>query len=1137
MSALDRRWTGLAVVAASLMGIGTAVTTRAEGVTTTLSLPEFHGSTGWLRSQRVRYANRPIWQEALSDIGRGDYAAAYKRLRDILANDPQSNHARIYLIEVCGRLDKPDEAITLCDELLALYPDYAEGYLNKAYLATRTGKTDLALRTFDALLQRPGFSGPARLQALQDAAELCMKSGHAEPAERYGRQWAEAQDGLKPRLFLVECAVQQQQWTEAIEHIDRAAEFTRGAPMRGELALKKAYALVALGHYRDADEALMQAKEQLPGAEHRLVIERQLGFNAAVVTNPAMAVVHFKAYLLEAFDETVARGYLDAVVASDQWDLALAEARPMLKRDGLSPEFKEYVQCTLMYANTHLGNWPAVYLGARQLAEQTGKASYLLNAAAAAEKMQETGEAAGLYRAYLDRETDPDVTLAYHYLLKKAGRSSESAPYLQRIIDLPKTPAAARTAALYELAQVHRGEKQMDRYFELMALLLKEKREAAFLNEYAVQLYGAGRYEEASTLFAQYYETETHAAARVVACNVLADIALALQRPKEAITWLNRAAELAPKDEPWSFRMARAEYALGEYRACVDRLLPLAGTRDVYHLYIGFSFYKLKMPGLALLHLKRLRDPAALSPQERFTLFSNRAYLQYDQDQDQAALDDLNAALSCQDDPDLEMVRLKTLTRLGRHEEAIDTGRLMVEARTETGTRAEMLRLLKDYPDDAFKQRLLAMLHDPEAAYMAEVCQTVGVSAFRLGRHEEAIEWFTRALEYEPTRIDTYYLRGLAWFRKSHFKDSERDFVTFYDRAEKAQALPDTFWGDLGILEGKLKDFDLGTAALEQSVQAYQADVDSIRETGYQYMKWNHNPEARAGFAQSIDFYTEVLPYLEGTNAEQYVADRNAMLKEYTKLDKTVGLQAYISKTDLDAKTQGEVPAIQTIDGSLPSQAGIMGTYRPPKIGFRNERQLDVLGRVMANFEPHSWRLNEESYQGGVGAVYKPFISHNFNTSFERLFKIGDDSENNWLWRNMGSWERGEAPKVERSWWLYNKAYAEISYFLEDTKRWIYFIDGRLGPSFPLRHKMTLTVPRLLGIARYQSNDETGIGTYVMIGAGANLRVLEQERQYTTERWYMDLFADYVWGWFDKTPQGYSGDDFHGVIFGFNFVK
>ena len=1136
MTATFRSPLGLFALGVSLAG-GWGGSVLADGAAPALPLPEDHGQKGWARAHRVHYQTRPLWQDAQSAMGRKDYAAAYGKLREVLSIDPENNHARIYLVDMCTKLGRNDEGMALCDELLTLYPDYTDGYLNKAFLAIKAARTDLAVATFDALLHRPGLERPQRLLALQNAAELCAKSEKYDIAERYARQWAALDDGVKVRLMLVECAIRQKQWAAAVEEIDRALALTRGEPLRGELQLKRAFALVNLGRYRDADVALMQARERLPDVQSRLTIERQLGFNAATTTNPAAAALHFKAYLLESFDEAVARGYLDALVASEQWDMAVAEAKGMVKQPGLTPEFTEYVGCTVLFAYTHLGNSLGAYMVARQLAAMTGKPGYLVDAASAAERLNEGAEAARLYREALDKQFVPSVAMAYHYLLKRLGRAEEGVAYLQKTAQATDAPQVLRQAAIYELAQVCREHKQEAAYFTLMNQLLALSPEAAFMKEYAVHLYGAGRYEAAAGMFERYVSVETNGAACYPVCGVLADIQLVLQKPAEAVKWLQRAAELGPRDEVWNFRMARAEYALGEYRACIDRLLPLAGNRDVYHLYIGFSFYKLKMPGLALLHLNRVRNSESLNDAERFTLFSNRAYLQYDQDQDRAALEDLDTALSYRTDPDLEMVRLKVLTRLGRFEEAVDTGRAMIEARTDTATQAELLRLLQDSPDPDFRRRAVAMLSTPETVYMSEVCQTVGLAAFRLNRHDDAIRWFSRALEYEPGRVDTYYLRGLAWFKRGKFKDSEQDFVTFYDRAAEQQALPATFWGDLGILEGKLGDFDLGTAALQHSMDAYVADVDSVKETGYQFMKWNRNTEARAAFRSSVDFYDEILPYLEGTNAEEYAQASHLMRKEYTKVDKSVGLQAYISKTDLDAHTQAEAPVVQTIDGSLPSQAGIMGTYRPPKIGFRDERQLDVFGRVLANFEPHSWHLDEASYQGGAGVVYKPFITQNFNTSIERLFKIGDNAEDNWLWRNTGFWERGEAPKIDRSWWLYQKAYGEISYFLEDTKRWIYYVDGRLGPAFPLRSKMTLTVPRLLAIGRYQSNDETGLGTYAMVGAGADLRILEQERQYTSERWYLDLFADYVWGWFDKTPDGYDASDFHGVMFGFNFVK
>ncbi len=1138
MTAKQRRPFGAVVLVAGLMGLGVSTTVLQAGVIDSgMSLPEENGHKGWLQTQRVRFLNRPLWQLASHAIAAGDFAGAYTHLRAILANDPQSNRARVSLIEVCGKLGRHSEAIGQCEELLAVYPDYADGYISEGFLAIAAGKPDLALRSFDALLQRSAIGRPQKIQAVQNAAELAMKLGRYDLAEAYGAKWVEWADGLKPRLLLMECAIKLQQWTPAVDHIDRAVEFTRGEPLRGELYLKKAYILVNLGRLREADDLLEKAKERLPGLDTRLAIERQLGFNAAISTNPAAAVVHFKTYLLESYDEAVARGYLDAIVACDEWELAYAEGRLLLKRPGLSAGFREHAQRTVLYACKHLNNALGVYVAARELAESTGKTAYLLDAAEAAVTLHEPDEAVRLYRVYMEKKFDPTVALTCFYLLKREGKAAEGGPDLRKIVDMPSAPADLRHAALYELAQLYREQKQNDRYFALMEELLKDMPESKFLAEYAVQLYGTGHYEPAAVTFARYYQVETNAAARYTACGQLADINLALQRPREAVAWLNRAAELGPKDVEWQFRMARAEYTLGEYTGCIDRLLPLAAGRDDFNLYIGFAFYKLKMPGLALLHLDRVQDCKAFTAQERFTLFSNRAYMQYDQDQDLRALQDVESALALQDDPDLDMVRLKALARLGRNEEAMGTGRLMIEARTDSRARTELLDLLKDHPDEAFKQRVFALLQDPQAAYLAEICQTVGVAAFRLDRQDEAIAWFTRALEYDPTRLDTYYVRGLAWFKKGKFKESESDFVAFYDRADKARAVPGTFWGDLGILEGKLKDFDLGTAALGHSAEIYVADVDSMRESGYQYMRWCHNPEAQQSFRDSIDFYTEILPYLEGTNADEYARARYTMLKENSTLDKTFGLQAYVDKTDLDAHTQGQVPVVQTIDGALPAQAGIMGTYRPPEIGFRDERQLDVFGRVLANFEPHSWSLDRDSYQGGVGAVYKPFVSQNYNVSFERLFKIGDNAENNWLWRNMDAWERGEAPRSGENWWMYSKIYGEIDYFLQDTKRWIYYIDGRLGPSFPLRPKMTLTVPELMGTARYQSDDPTRLGTYTMVGGGARLRVIEQERQYTTERWYVDAFVDYVWGWFKDTPAGFDQNDFHGVIFGVNFVK
>jgi hypothetical protein len=191
----------------------------------------------------------------------------------------------------------------------------------------------------------------------------------------------------------------------------------------------------------------------------------------------------------------------------------------------------------------------------------------------------------------------------------------------------------------------------------------------------------------------------------------------------------------------------------------------------------------------------------------------------------------------------------------------------------------------------------------------------------------------------------------------------------------------------------------------------------------------------------------------------------------------------------------------------------------------------------MANFERRSWRLDPDSYQGGVGAVYKPIRIANYATSFERLFKIGDNAENNWLWRNMATWEHGEKPLRERNWWPAGRLYGEVSYFLDDERRWIYYLDGRAGLSLNVARKAVLTAPQGIAVARYQSNDETGSGTYTMAGVGANLRFHEREKELVTERWYVDVFGHYVWGHFREIPDGLEKRSFDGLMFGVNVVK
>jgi tetratricopeptide (TPR) repeat protein len=1106
----------------------------AEPDAPTIPIPEQSATYGWAEAKRILYKNTPLMRKGIEALRKKDYARAESAFEEALVNDPANNHAKVFLVDVYEKRDKPEKASALCDDLIARYPDYLEPYLRKAFIAFRAGDHPAAIAAFEHLLSRAPADYPRRGIVERNLAQLYFLTEAYDRAREFGERWLQRDGGREARLFLAECAIKTEDWGASIPHLD-AVLVDAPAGERGDLLLKRGFVLANAERFEDANKDLQEAQNLVADKGRRLEIEQQLGFNAMKMKAPGVAAGHFKACLLARFDEKTALAYMDALTESAQWDLTQVEGRALLKNPALSPAGRETMLTTILYAHRRQQDDAGFLEAAQQLFTEFPKPLYLVEAAAAARRLGRDDDAIRLYRQYLDLEFDPKAALDLHYLLKKADRLDECADLLERVLAARPEDSKLRHAALYELAQVRRARGESAAYFDRMGQLIGENPEANFYHEYAVQLYGGGHYEEAAEMFIKSLEKEADPKVKFRTCKTIADIQLVLKQSAAAKTWLQEATKYGEPDLDWQLGMARADYQLEDFPACVGRLLPLSGRRDVFYLYIGFSFYRMGMPGLALINLNQVAESDKLTPRERYNLFANRAYLHFDQDQNEAALADLDRALGYEYTPDLALVKVKTLIRMRKFEEAILAGEDLLRSQSSSPMTSEMKAMLDATSDPALRAEIMNLVQQPDAAQQADVCQHIGLAHFRLNQSEDANRYLTQALDLDASRSDVYYLRGLSLFKQGKYKEAENDFLAFYDRTEAAGGVPDSFWGDLGVLEGDLGDYDLGTAALAHASQIHPQDIDSLEEAGYQQMKWRRNREAKSSFTNAIALYNQVTPYLKGEDAAAYEEDRAAMKREYGALDKTWGLQGYFGKSDFNNDINTPV---QTIDGALPSQAGISGSWRPPEIGFRDQKTLDVFGRVLANFEDESsWTLDDRSFQGGIGVVYKPLTAHNLNVSFERLIAIGDDAEDNWLWRNLYSWERGEKPQKDKDYWWYSKIYGEVSYFLEEQKRWIYYLDGRLGLSLPLARGVVLTLPQGLAIGRYQSEDDSNLGTYAMLGLGGNVRLLEREKEYTIERWYLDAYGYYVWGWFEEEPEDLSSRDFEGVIFGLNFVK
>ena len=1112
-------------------------------------IPESKGNYGWSEKQRIRFMNTPLIKLAHEAIAAEDYQAAEEHLQGIIKNDPKNNHAKVFLVEVHDSTGNYQKGIEVADSLLADYSGYLDMYAYKGYMHLKLGQRPQAKTAFETLLDRSSRKYKLRNDVEKNLAELYFLDGELDKAKALGERLLEAEDNLHIRLFLGEIATQQENWPDAATHLSAALPHSTSGPEQADIRLKLGYALFNDGRFAEAEPVLARARTALTGEENLKNLTLLQAQTAFKVEKYEDAANFFEDGLDYGFSEDAALGLLNALSEADQFVKGEGKAAEFLGQKGTSPDFEEQVLLQQLFFQKNQDKYLEAYTTAQRLIKQFGKPEYLLEAADNAEKIGQLDEAARLLDEYLTDNFNTDAAMALHFVRKKQAEKlsdpaakaavlAASIPTLEKVLAQDGLDKELREAAQYELAQVHRATGDMDQYFTLMRDVMGDAPEADFAYEYAVQLYGDRRYDEAIDMFAISLKDDRNTERNYSVCKILADIYLLRDDLDQAVHWLEEAKQYGntKNDRIWQLYMARVEYRQEKYQKVIRRLIPIAEEESVFHMYIGFSFYQLGMPGLALLHLNEVQDMNTLNADEKQSLYANRTYLNFDQDQDDQAISDADQSLTYKETDDMKLIRLKVLLRSGEFTEAGKYGMQLIQEDPNNELREEILTMLDEHPNPEFREEMLEDLKNiGNTAYEAELYELVGLAQFRNDQADDAVASFTRTLELDDTRTSAYYLRGLSWFRAGEFKKAEADFLILYDQAE---TFPATLWGDLGILQGDLEDYDLGTAALDRSTSFYPYDIDSYEELGYQYLKDRKNKEAKVAFKQATDLYAEILPYLDDEGFYEYQDDSKAMKAEFTKLDRIWGAQVYLQRTDFQFEDENFVSSVDSINGALVSQAGVGISYRPPNLGFRNEKEFDITARVIANLEPETFTPDEDTFQGGVGIMYKPFRHHNYRVSIEKLFKIGKNSEDNWLWRNSYAWEQGEKPQKYESIWLQNKIYGEISYYLEDVKRWVYYINPRIGYSYLVNSdRVTFTFPELVGVARYQSNDPSGVGTYYYGGVGANLRVLSREKDYSVNRWYLDFYAQYVWGRFDKKPEDFDRTDFDGVIIGFNYTK
>jgi hypothetical protein len=190
-------------------------------------------------------------------------------------------------------------------------------------------------------------------------------------------------------------------------------------------------------------------------------------------------------------------------------------------------------------------------------------------------------------------------------------------------------------------------------------------------------------------------------------------------------------------------------------------------------------------------------------------------------------------------------------------------------------------------------------------------------------------------------------------------------------------------------------------------------------------------------------------------------------------------------------------------------QPGFEAYWQPPKFGYRDGRILQFFVRGYGTAYDGSGNITgAPTVQGSVGVRYKPLPAQNLVVTGERLFKIGNLSTNDFLFRLGYSSEDGTDLRVTEPSWRSWQAYVEGAYFV-NAGRYIIYTELRYGHTWrvtPVSEKLTV-YPHiaLAGDHDNKATDQTAIG----IGPGVQFRFWFRETQYRAPASWADITVQY----------------------------
>ena len=716
--------------------------------------------------------------------------------------------------------------------------------------------------------------------------------------------------------------------------------------------------------------------------------------------------------------------------------------------------------------------------------DQPEKADALLALGNVYTAMGDGMQAAHAYSLYLGTETEPRKKAAALMALGNAyatagdaRKAYETYDAAQSLSDEFSTAEKARLYMALGLSALAAESPELALKPLRTALSLQENQQNknTMLQSLAQALTSRGNLQEAAAAWRAAAANPGATAQDVARCNEnLGYILSSLGDHAGARVAFDRAVAAGNPRWELMLALAQADFATGHFKDALEHFEKTEQLRSSPNtrLALAHTFERLGKLGLAIFNFQSVAGYVPTLPvAQQYDYYKSMGYLHSAESRYDAAAEAYSKALSLHRD-EATAVNLGRAQRLSNQ---VDAARQTLESVNTQSLDADM-----------------HLLQLSELATIADIQQ----------RYDDEETLLRDALTLRDTGDLNFRLAGVK--RK---KNQLPDAISLYRKTVEQNDSGST-WAALGFALSDNKQFGAAAEAFEAAIQKNDGITPLWEELGYAYMHDAQNSRAAEAFKRAID---NALAQADASAEESEAAAEKTyrLRKEVTKLQTHLTTTAYLSY--VPGATGSTSWSGGDSSRTVRSGGGVEMAWIPPFIGLRDDRILQVIGRVSASLDQNnSFSFDEKSWQGAVGLRYKPFQSQNLSVGVERLFHIGRNAEDNWLFRAMYSWADGLDLKPGKSFWNYSFIYGEYDYFAAYNVRSTVYGEARQGITFNLQDKW-LVSPHVVGDFRLVEPDRDQ-DSLAEMGAGVSLRYLLPAYDYEVSRSSIEFLLQYKYG-------------------------